>query len=100
MGIISSGFTSKLLKNNDPDFVIIDEIAGMWIGVVGKHTFLEFILAFIIFRIIDIQKPYPFKKLEKLPNGWGIMADDIIAGFLTNILVIVLIYIAKYLTLI
>jgi len=100
LGIISSDFTSKLLKNDDPDFVIIDEIAGMWIGVAGKHTLLEFILAFIIFRIIDIQKPYPLKKFEKLPNGWGIMADDIIAGFLTNILVIILIYIAKSLTLI
>jgi len=100
LGIISSDITSKLLKTKDPDFVVIDEIAGMWISVVGKHTLLEFVLAFFLFRLIDIKKPYPLKKSEKLPYGWGIMADDIIAGILTNFSVTFLLYIVNYLGLI
>ena len=100
IGIISSDWVSKSLKAKDPDFVVIDEIAGMWIGVLGKNTLIEFMLAFIIFRIVDIKKPYPLKKFENLPYGWGIMIDDIIAGILTNFLVTLLIYIAKYLSLI
>jgi phosphatidylglycerophosphatase A len=100
IGILSSDRVSKFLKVKDPDFVVIDEIAGMWIGVLGKNTLIEFILAFIIFRIVDIKKPYPLKKSENLPYGWGIMSDDIIAGFLTNFFVTLLIYIAKYLGLI
>jgi phosphatidylglycerophosphatase A len=100
IGIISSDWVSKFLKAKDPDFVIIDEIAGMWIGVLGKNTLIEFVLAFIIFRIVDIKKPYPLKKFENLPYGWGIMIDDIIAGILTNFFVTFLIYIAKYLSLI
>jgi phosphatidylglycerophosphatase A len=100
IGILSSDRVSKFLKVKDPDFVVIDEIAGMWIGVLGKNTLIEFILAFIIFRIVDIKKPYPLKKSETLPYGWGIMSDDIIAGILTNFFVTLLIYIAKYLSLI
>jgi phosphatidylglycerophosphatase A len=100
VGIISSDWVSKSLKAKDPDFVVIDEIAGMWISVLGKNTLMEFILAFIIFRIVDIKKPYPLKKFENLPYGWGIMIDDIIAGILTNFFVTLLIYIAKYLSLI
>jgi phosphatidylglycerophosphatase A len=96
IGILSSDRVSKSLKAKDPDFVVIDEIAGMWISVLGKNTLIEFILAFIIFRIVDIKKPYPLKKIETLPYGWGIMIDDIIAGILTNFFVTLLIHIAKY----
>uniref|UniRef100_A0A7C4NZC0 Phosphatidylglycerophosphatase A n=1 Tax=Thermodesulfobacterium geofontis TaxID=1295609 RepID=A0A7C4NZC0_9BACT len=100
IGIISSDWVSKFLKDKDPDFVVIDEIAGMWISVLGKNTLMEFILAFIIFRIVDIKKPYPLKISETLPYGWGIVIDDIIAGILTNFFVILLLHIAKYLSLI
>ncbi len=100
LGIISSHFTSKILKEEDPEIVVIDEIVGMWISVLWKTTILEFILAFILFRIIDINKPFPLKKLEKLHGGFGIMADDILAGVFTNILVVILIYLAKNLGLI
>ncbi len=100
IGTISSTLVSKFSKDKDPDFVVIDEFAGMWISVVGKNTLIEYILAFIIFRILDIKKPYPLKMVEKLPHGWGIMIDDIIAGILTNFFVTLLIYIAKYLSLI
>ncbi len=95
LGIISADFIAKFLKIEDPEIVVIDEIAGMWIALYGKNTLLEFILAFFIFRVIDIKKPYPLKKVESLPYGWGIMLDDIIAGFFTNIFLIVIIYFSK-----
>ncbi len=95
LGIISSDFVSKLLKIKDPDIVVIDELAGMWIALYGKNTFLEFILAFFVFRVIDIKKPYPLKKIENLPHGWGIMADDIIAGIFTNLFITSVMYFIK-----
>lgn len=100
LGIIASDLVSKFLKNKDPDFVVIDEIAGMWVSLIGKHSLIEFLLAFIIFRIVDITKPYPLKRSENFPYGWGIMIDDIIAGILTNFSVTLLLYIAKYLSVI
>ncbi len=95
LGIISSEFTSRVLGDEDPEIVVIDEIAGMWIGVLGKTTLLEFLLAFVLFRVIDINKPFPIKKLEKLHGGFGIMVDDLFAGAITNILVIFITYSVK-----
>jgi len=95
LGVISSHFASKILGNKDPDIVVIDEIAGMWVSLLGKVTILEYFLAFVLFRIIDISKPFPLKKLEKLSGGWGIMVDDLLAGVFTNILVTILSYLVK-----
>ncbi len=91
IGIISAHLTSNILNDKDPDFVIIDEIVGMWISLLGKKILIEIILAFILFRLIDIKKPFPIKKMENIPGGLGIMMDDVIAGILTNICVIFII---------
>ncbi len=87
LGILTSGYVSLFLGKSDPDEVIIDEVAGAYISCLGKVTLWEFILALIIFRIIDITKPYPLKRLERLKGGWGIMLDDVLAGIMTNLLV-------------
>lgn len=87
IGILSSGYVSILLNNKDPDEVVIDEVAGAYIACLGKTTILELVLVFILFRIIDITKPYPLKRLEGLRGGWGIMLDDILAGVVTNLIV-------------
>ena len=78
---------SKQLGNNDPKIVVIDEVAGQLL------TFLflpvnafNLILGTVAFRIFDIWKPYPIRKLEPLENGVGIMADDLLAGVYANIL--------------
>lgn len=86
-GIVFSHLVSKKVKQDDPEFVVIDEIAGVWISVLGKHTFLEYLLAFVIFRVIDILKPFPLRKIERLKGGIGIMGDDVVAGVITNLLV-------------
>ena len=76
---------AKVKKIPDPSEVVIDEVAGMWLSLVGlPRTFI--LPAFLLFRIIDITKPFPVSTMEKLPGGWGIMADDILGGLITNLI--------------
>lgn len=65
----------------DPAECTIDEVVGMWISLLFlPKTILISLLAFFVWRIMDIIKPFPARRLEKLPGGIGIMIDDIIAG--------------------
>jgi len=77
----------KLHKKKDPKEVVVDEIAGQFIAILGCiqsenfiYIFLSLFFSFILFRFFDITKIGPIKKFENLPNGIGIMADDIVAG--------------------
>ena len=84
IGIISSRKVSKELNNQDPSEIIIDEIVGMGIALfMLPHEMILYLFAFIIFRILDIFKPSFIYNVQKLPNGWGIMLDDVIAGIFT-----------------
>jgi phosphatidylglycerophosphatase A len=85
LGGIASWSYSKRIGVKDPSEVVIDEVVGMWISLYGfgSHFFLP---ALGLFRILDIIKPFPIKNAEKLPAGIGIMADDVLAGLLTNII--------------
>jgi phosphatidylglycerophosphatase A len=79
-------------KGKDPSIVVIDEMAGMLIALfVLPKTFFIFFLAFILFRFFDITKPFPIKAVEKLPGGWGIMMDDVVAGLYSLLLMYLLI---------
>jgi phosphatidylglycerophosphatase A len=72
----------------DPPRVVIDEVVGIWIALVMlPHGWIPFIAAFIIFRFLDIYKPLFIAKAEQIKGGWGIMADDAIAGFCTNLFI-------------
>jgi phosphatidylglycerophosphatase A len=66
----------------DPGLVVVDEVMGTWITLAGASAlnWKSWLLAFALFRIFDIWKPAPVRQLEKLPGGWGIMADDAMAG--------------------
>ena len=70
----------------DPGEVVVDELAGqavtfVTVYVVGFNQILiTAILGFFLFRIFDIIKPWPIRKFEKFPKGWGILADDLLAG--------------------
>lgn len=71
-------------EDPDPSFVVIDELVGMWIACVAlPRTWPLHLAAFVVFRVLDIGKWFPMKQLERLPGGWGIMADDVAAGLLT-----------------
>lgn len=72
----------EILFGKDPSECTIDEVAGMWISLlwVPKNNILIPILAFFIWRIMDIIKPFPARKLENLKGGVGIIMDDIVSG--------------------
>jgi phosphatidylglycerophosphatase A len=70
----------------DPSIVVIDEIVGMWIAMFAIHpSLISMAIAFIVFRVFDIIKPYPAQELERYHKGWGIMLDDVVAGMYANI---------------
>lgn len=75
----------------DPSYAVIDETAGMIISVLFiEKTILFWGIAFLLFRIFDIFKPFPINKSQKLKSGLGIMADDVLAGLYTCIIVNIL----------
>lgn len=86
IGVMTADMTSRILYVKDPSLVVIDEVAGMFITLVGHEPALLHLLSgFFLFRILDILKPFPIRQLERLKGGLGIMADDIMAGILANI---------------
>ncbi len=88
MGIYVSSKAEEILGEKDPSSVVIDEVVGQLIALlfIPHLTILRMILAFVLFRIFDILKPWPIKKVEKSFNkGIGIMADDVVAGMIAGI---------------
>jgi len=71
----------KDMGETDPSSIVLDEVLGMGVALVGVPRETPYILmAFILFRLFDIWKPYPIRTIQKLPGGWGIMVDDLLAG--------------------
>ncbi len=87
VAVWSSHMASELLGNKDPSQVVIDEVAGMSIGLAGISLgLIPFVTAFFMFRAFDIFKPFPVRQLEKMrPTGLGIVMDDVAAGALCNL---------------
>jgi phosphatidylglycerophosphatase A len=84
LGVFTSNQVIIDSGKNDPSEVVIDELAGQWLALLFLPRSIGFaIAAFIIFRILDITKPFPIKQLEGLPRGWGVMLDDLAAGFIS-----------------
>jgi phosphatidylglycerophosphatase A len=88
-------FTPQIISdtgNKDPREVVVDEFAGQAVTfsaipfILMNNTFsssriwITVLLGFILFRSFDILKPWPIRKLEKLPRGWGVLVDDLLAG--------------------
>ena len=72
----------------DPGPVVIDEALGYLVTVAWlPQTLSTAVVAFFLFRFLDIVKPPPARQSERLPGGWGIMADDLIAGVYGNLLI-------------
>ena len=86
--------SEKLLGQKDPGCIVIDEIAGMLVTLAGlPFTFLTAVLGFVLFRILDIFKPFPICLLEqKTPGGAGIVIDDLVAGVIANITLRIILY--------
>jgi phosphatidylglycerophosphatase A len=83
VGIWAASRAERLFGRKDPGAVVIDEVVGQLITFAFVPFFLPLqtiVLGFILFRAFDIIKPYPIRKLEKLPSGLGVVVDDIAAG--------------------
>jgi phosphatidylglycerophosphatase A len=98
--IIASGLVARQAGGGDPRYIVSDEWAGMWLAlwpakgsaadafhgggwIAGLAPVLA---AFLLFRLFDIWKPWPIRRLEALPGGWGITMDDVAAGILSGLL--------------
>ncbi len=80
--IWASTRTARAFEKKDPGMVVVDEVLGQWVTLLGtRHqTPGALVAGFLLFRLFDIWKPPPVRQLEKLPEGLGIVADDIAAG--------------------
>jgi phosphatidylglycerophosphatase A len=86
VGIRASTIVARESGRKDPGFVVIDEVAGQLISLaLMAPTIGQAALALVLFRAFDIFKPWPVRKLEALPEGLGIMLDDVAAGVLALI---------------
>lgn len=83
-GIWAASRAEKVIRKKDPSIVVIDEVAGQMIALLSGPfwlpTWWSILSAFLLFRLFDIWKPYPIRRLESLESGLGIMADDVLAG--------------------
>jgi phosphatidylglycerophosphatase A len=88
-GVWAATRTEGLLGRKDPGAVVIDEVAGQMIAFIfvpaGASAWIV-VAGFILFRLFDIWKPYPIRRLEALESGLGIMGDDVLAGIYAAVL--------------
>ncbi|MFY9608905.1 MAG: phosphatidylglycerophosphatase A [Blastocatellia bacterium] len=82
-GVWASNRACEMSGVKDPSQIVIDEISGQLIAltpIVASPSIAGVIAAFALFRLFDIAKPYPIRKLESFPAGVGVMSDDALAG--------------------
>jgi len=81
-----SGYVMEERYGSDPSIVTIDELSGQWLALAALPAgILPALLALAFFRFYDIAKPGPIDSAQRMPGGWGIMADDLLAGLLANL---------------
>ena len=89
--LLSIPASSRMEKTHgkDPHCVVIDEVVGIQVVLLGATPSLAGVIAaFVLFRIFDVWKPYPIDRLQSLPRGWGIVADDVVAGIYSRVVLI------------
>ena len=93
VGVWSSAASERHFGETDPGAVVIDEVAGMLITLLGLQATWGGVLAgFLAFRFFDVVKPFPARWAERLPGGWGIMADDVVAGLYAHLVLRLLLW--------
>ncbi|HWR15248.1 MAG TPA: phosphatidylglycerophosphatase A [Terriglobales bacterium] len=94
IGIPAATVYSRAVGSGDPCQVVIDEVAGQMIALIGAPLNWKCLVAgLILFRVFDITKPFPLRRFEKLPEGIGIMMDDVGAGLYALAVMQILLYI-------
>lgn len=93
-GIRAAGIVAEESGRKDPQFVVIDEVLGTWLTLAGAQqiTWWTFLWAFLLFRLFDIWKPPPIRRIERVPGGAGIVLDDMIAGLYGALVLFLLSY--------
>lgn len=93
VGIPASSIVAREAATQDPQFVVLDEVAGQWVALIAATTRpWEWLLAFLLFRIFDILKPSPARQFDRMHSGFGIMMDDIAAG----VYALAILFLARY----
>lgn len=95
VGAWSSSVAEKYW-GEDPSRVVIDEVVGQWIALLAipaSFTCWHVLAAFVLFRFFDITKPLGIRKMENFKGGWGIMADDILAGCYSALILFIFSYV-------
>ena len=81
LGVPAATIVERESGRHDPGMVVIDEVAGQWVALLGApFSWRSALLSLFLFRIFDMVKPFPVDLLERLPEGWGIVFDDVAAG--------------------
>ncbi|MCC6678227.1 MAG: phosphatidylglycerophosphatase A [Phycisphaerales bacterium] len=99
--IVQGDRAEARFNKKDPGQVVADEMAGMALTLVmlpaagmtgGGRAVFTLIYAFLAFRIMDIVKPWPAGAVQRVPGGWGILLDDLIAGLYAGLLIVMLVW--------
>lgn len=86
VGVWVANIVEKESSKKDPSLIVVDEVAGMLLSLyLIPLSWIGLLAGFLLFRLLDIVKPFPCRRAENIPGGAGIMADDLIAGVYTNI---------------
>lgn len=81
-------FWAERRWGSDPPKVVIDEVAGQWLALfLVPKSAIWYPLAFLLFRLFDIAKPWGIDRIQETPGGWGVMLDDLLAGAYSNIVI-------------
>jgi len=87
LGILFAGEAEKIYKKKDEPRIVIDEVCGMLLTLFFVPVSVySVVLGFLLFRVMDIMKPFPAKRIEKLAGSVGIMFDDVVAGIYANLI--------------
>lgn len=98
-GVWAASRIEKETRIQDNGIIVIDEIVGMFITVfLLEKTVLWLVIAFFLFRFFDIIKLFPARTSERLPGGWGVMMDDVVAGMYSALSLRCLMFLANYLS--
>ena len=95
IGVRVASQAESAYGRRDPGLIVIDETAGMLLTLAAVPVGLGgAVVGFLAFRLFDIVKPFPARRAERLPGGWGVMADDLVAGLYAQALLRLLLWLA------
>ncbi|MFH0878057.1 MAG: phosphatidylglycerophosphatase A [Candidatus Omnitrophota bacterium] len=87
-GFLTAGRFERMVGQKDPQEVVIDEVFGFFVAFilvpVASIDGVMLLVGFLVFRLLDIFKPFPVRRVERLAGSWGIMLDDVVCGFYTS----------------